>query len=72
MNRLPYNILIEIFKYIRYPASFARTNKLLSEIGKDPYARTRWLIYHFGEAHALYKKTNLSFQKKSFFFHSHK
>ena len=54
----PY-IWIEIFKFTRYPASLARTNKLWSNIAKDPYARCYWLLYHYGKAHALFYAVRL-------------
>src|SRR5437763_12481292 len=51
---LPYEILVEIFILARYPSSFARANKSLLTVSKDSYARCRWLLYHFGKAHALF------------------
>ena len=46
-------IKINIFKYVDYPQNLALTCRNWSVIAKDPYAKTEWLITHYGKALAV-------------------
>src|SRR5437763_971711 len=59
MESLPYEILTKIFMLTRYPASFARANKSLLKVSRDPYVRCKWLLYHYGKVHALFFAVSL-------------
>ncbi|CAJ0649736.1 7775_t:CDS:2 [Entrophospora sp. SA101] len=48
------DILVDIFKYTRCPASFMRVNKSWLNTAKNPVSRCHWLINHYGKAHSLF------------------
>ena len=52
-------IMINIFKYVNYPLNLALTCRNWSIITKDPYAKTEWLIEHYGKGHALFHAVRL-------------
>src|SRR3954447_5539895 len=47
-------IKINIFKYVDYPLNLALTCRNWSVIVKDLYAKSEWLIVHYGKSHALF------------------
>ncbi|RIA98880.1 hypothetical protein C1645_748676 [Glomus cerebriforme] len=49
-----YEIKINIFKYVNFPLNLALTCRNWSVIVKDPYAKSEWLIAHFGKTSALF------------------
>src|SRR5437763_5197422 len=53
LQNIEYEIMITIFKYVNFPLNLALTCRNWSIIAKDPYAKTEWLIVHYGKAHAL-------------------
>src|SRR5436190_14541552 len=54
-----YEIKINIFKYVTFPLNLALTCRNWYVIVKDPYAKSEWLIAHYGKAHALCHAVNL-------------
>src|SRR6185437_7033394 len=52
-------ILINIFKFIFWPKSFALACKRFSAITRDDQARAEWIIYQYGRAHALFHAIRL-------------
>src|SRR5437762_559977 len=52
-------IKITIFKYVDSPLNLALTCRNLSVIAKDPYAKSEWLIVHYGKARALFHAVRL-------------
>ncbi|RIA98885.1 hypothetical protein C1645_843009 [Glomus cerebriforme] len=52
-------ILTNIFKNVNNPLNFALTCRNWSVIAKDPYAKVKWLIVHYGKAHALFHAVRL-------------
>ena len=54
-----YDIKLNIFKYVDSPLNLALTCRDWSVIAKDPYAKTEWLIIHYGKAHALFHAVRL-------------
>ena len=59
MQNFKYEININIFKYVDYPLNLALTCRNWSVIVKDPYARSEWLIVHYGKLHALFHAVRL-------------
>ena len=59
IQNFEYEIKINIFKYVNYPLNLALTCRNWSIIAKDPYAKTEWLIIHYGKAHALFHAVRL-------------
>ena len=54
-----YEIKINIFKYVDSPLNLALTCRNWSVIAKDPYAKSEWLIVHFGKERALFHAVRL-------------
>lgn len=52
-------IKINIFKYVDHPLNLILTCQIWSAISKNPYAKTEWLIVHYGKAHALFHAVRL-------------
>ena len=46
------------FKYVYFPLNLALTCRNWSVIAKDPYAKTEWLIAHYGKAHVFVSNPN--------------
>src|ERR1044072_1043023 len=59
MQYFEYEIKINIFKYVDSPLNLALTCRNWSVIAKDPYAKSEWLIVHFGKTHALFHAVKL-------------
>lgn len=59
MQYIEDEIKIKIFKYVEYPLNLSLTCRSWSVISKDPYAKTEWLLVHYGKAHALYHAVRL-------------
>src|SRR2546430_8690670 len=52
-------IKIIIFKHVDYPLNLALTCRNWSVIAKDPYAKSEWLMTHYGKEHALFHAVRL-------------
>ena len=52
-------IKILIFKYVDSPLNLALTCKNWCVILKDEYAKTEWLVVHYGKAHAFFHAVRL-------------
>src|SRR6266540_7027634 len=52
-------IKIIIFKYAENPMNLALTCRRWADIAKDSYAKTEWLIVHYGKAHAMFHAVRL-------------
>src|ERR1044072_6888033 len=59
MQYFEYEIKINIFKYVDSPLNLALTCQNWSVIAKDPYAKSEWLIVHYGKEHALFHAIRL-------------
>src|ERR1044072_8240078 len=59
MQSLFNDIRIEIFKFVNIPISLVITDRTWYTISKNPRARTEWLIYKYGRAHALFHAVRL-------------
>lgn len=58
-HAFPEETLVNIYKYVCYPANLSRTCALWARISQDPIARSSWLIIHYGKAHALFHAVRL-------------
>lgn len=56
---IEHEVKIYIFKYIDHPMNLALTCRNWSIILRDPYAKTEWLIVHYGKAHAFFHAVRL-------------
>jgi hypothetical protein len=54
-----YEIKINILRYVASPLNLSLTCRNWYFIVKDPYAKSEWLIAHYGKAHALSHAVNL-------------
>src|SRR3954451_19127395 len=54
-----YEIKINIFKYVYSPLNLALTCRNWSVIAKDQYAKSEWLIVHYGKERALFHAVRL-------------
>jgi len=52
-------IKINIFKRVIHPLNLALSCRNWSIIAKDPYAKTEWLIEHYGKEHAFFYAVRL-------------
>ena len=52
-------IKTNVFKYVDSPINLALTCRSWSIISKDAYAKTEWLLVHYGRAHALFHAVRL-------------
>src|SRR5437764_4855737 len=55
----PFEIKVEIFKFVENPNSLILSSREWYTVSKDPYARAEWLIYKHGRAHALFHAVRL-------------
>ncbi|RIB13235.1 hypothetical protein C2G38_2041138 [Gigaspora rosea] len=53
-NELPTEILIFIFKRVRFPKNLTISCKRIAQLSKDPQVKAAWIIYQFGAAHCLF------------------
>ena len=54
-----HEIKTNIFRFVKIPINLILTCRNWSIIGKDPYAKSEWLILHYGRAHALFHAVRL-------------
>ena len=59
MQNFEDEIKINIFKYVDHPLNLAKTCRNWAVIAKDPYAKSEWLLAHYGKAHALFHAVRL-------------
>jgi hypothetical protein len=59
MDLLYNELRIEIFKFVSKPISLIIADRKWYAISQDPHARTEWLIYKYGKAHALFYAVRL-------------
>ncbi|CAG8720408.1 13518_t:CDS:1, partial [Funneliformis mosseae] len=52
-------VKINIFKNVETPINLALSSRSWARIAKDPYAKTEWLILHYGKAHAMFHAVRL-------------
>ncbi|RIB21971.1 hypothetical protein C2G38_2033973 [Gigaspora rosea] len=53
-NELPTEILIFIFKRVRFPKNLLLSCRRIAKLSKDPQVKAAWIIYQFGAAHCLF------------------
>ncbi|RIB08338.1 hypothetical protein C2G38_2045246 [Gigaspora rosea] len=53
-NELPTEILIYIFKRVRFPKNLMLSCRRIAKLSKDPQVKAAWIIYQFGAAHCLF------------------
>ncbi|CAG8559492.1 7773_t:CDS:1 [Scutellospora calospora] len=53
-ENLPDEIKIHIFKYVTHPRNLALCCKIWSVIARDSQARSEWIIFNYGRAHAIF------------------
>src|SRR6266496_1714005 len=58
-QNLEYIIKINIYKYVDFPLNLTLTCRDWSVISKDAYAKSEWLLVHFGKIHALFHAVRL-------------
>ena len=66
---MQYFVKINIFKCVEYPLYLASTCQNWFVIAKDPYAKSEWLIVHYGNENALFNaiRLGLSFITSKYF-----
>ncbi|RIB21968.1 hypothetical protein C2G38_2175142 [Gigaspora rosea] len=53
-NELPTEILIYIFKRVRFPKNLMLSCRRIAKLSKDSQVKAAWTIYQFGAAHCLF------------------
>ncbi|CAG8718359.1 1476_t:CDS:1, partial [Funneliformis mosseae] len=48
-----------MINYVETPINLALSSRSWARIDKDPYAKTEWLILHYGKAHAKFHAVRL-------------
>ncbi|RIB21970.1 hypothetical protein C2G38_2243594 [Gigaspora rosea] len=58
-NELPTEILIFIFKRVRFPKDLILSCRRIAKLSKNPQVKAAWIIYQFGAAHCLFHAIKL-------------
>ena len=59
MEKLPLELLIEIYQYIRFPISLILVNKKFHQLCTSPGSKSNWALTTFGRNHVLFYAISL-------------